>query len=138
MLEDVSIDWNHIAGTCPGHPRLSCRTKDVDARDKPRDKPAHDEDTSWRPGSKLMTRGVPKTLASACLRAAVVTALTLLMHGAGTQDRPAQTKVRLVVGGKSAIFYLPLSVTERLGYFKERGIDVEIADVQSGARARSR
>jgi NitT/TauT family transport system substrate-binding protein len=83
----------------------------------------------------LMTRGVPKTLASACLRAAVVTVLTLLMHGAGAQDRPAETKVRLVVGGKSAIFYLPLAVTERLGYFKERGIDAEIADVQSGARA---
>ena len=82
-----------------------------------------------------MTRGVPKTLASACLRAAVVTALTLLMHGAGAQDRRAETKVRLVVGGKTAIFYLPLSVTERLGYFKERGIDAEIADVQSGARA---
>jgi NitT/TauT family transport system substrate-binding protein len=82
-----------------------------------------------------MTSRVPKTLASACLRAAVVTALTLLMYGAGAQDRPAETKVRLVVGGKSAIFYLPLSVTERLGYFKERGIDAEIADVQSGARA---
>ena len=69
------------------------------------------------------------------MRVAVVTALTLLMHGAGAQDRPAETKVRLVVGGKSAIFYLPLSVTERLGYFKERGIYAEIADVQSGARA---
>ena len=82
-----------------------------------------------------MTRGVPKTLASTCLRVAIATALTLLMHGAGAQDRPAQTKVRLVVGGKSAIFYLPLSVTERLGYFKELGLDAEIADVQSGARA---
>jgi NitT/TauT family transport system substrate-binding protein len=26
-------------------------------------------------------------------------------------------------------------VTERLGYFREAGLDVEIADVQSGARA---
>jgi len=30
----------------PGHPRLSYRTKDVDARDKPWDKPAHDGDNS--------------------------------------------------------------------------------------------
>ena len=44
-------------------------------------------------------------------------------------------KLRLAVGGKSAIFYLPLSVTERLGYFKDAGLEVEIADVQSGARA---
>src|SRR4051794_1758284 len=86
-------------------------------------------------GAKLMTSGVPKTFASACLRAAVATALMLLMHGAGAQAQPGQGKVRLVVGGKSAIFYLPLSVTERLGYFKELGVDAEIADVQSGARA---
>ena len=47
----------------------------------------------------------------------------------------AQDKVRLAVGGKSAVFYLPLSVTERLGYFKDAGLDVEISDVASGARA---
>jgi NitT/TauT family transport system substrate-binding protein len=44
-------------------------------------------------------------------------------------------KLRLAAGGKSAIFYLPLSVTERLGYFKDAGLEIEIADVQSGARA---
>src|SRR3984893_17040526 len=82
-----------------------------------------------------MISAFPAASGSALLRVAIATALTLLMHGAGAQDRPAETKIRLVVGGKSAIFYLPLSVTERLGYFKELGIDAEIADVQSGARA---
>ena len=46
----------------------------------------------------------------------------------------AQDKVRIAVGGKSAVFYLPLSVAERLGAFKEAGLDVEIADVASGGR----
>jgi NitT/TauT family transport system substrate-binding protein len=50
-------------------------------------------------------------------------------------EKPEVPKLRLAVGGKSAIFYLPLLVTERLGYFREAGLDVEIADVQSGARA---
>jgi NitT/TauT family transport system substrate-binding protein len=59
--------------------------------------------------------------------------LTLaLLH---TGPAAAQDKVRIVVGGKSAVFYLPLSVTERLGYFKDAGLAVEISDVQSGARA---
>ena len=49
--------------------------------------------------------------------------------------RPAQTKVRLAVGGKPALFYLPLTVTERLGYFKDEGLDVEISDFPGGARA---
>jgi len=78
-----------------------------------------------------MISAFPAASGSALLRVAIATALTLLMHGAGAQDRPAETKVRLVVGGKSAIFYLPLSVTERLGYFKELGIDAEIADVRA-------
>jgi sulfonate transport system substrate-binding protein len=62
-------------------------------------------------------------------------AVVLLTHAAGAQDKPEASRLRLAVGGKSAIFYLPLSVTERLGYFKDAGLDVEIADVQSGARA---
>src|SRR3954470_8773621 len=47
----------------------------------------------------------------------------------------AQTKVRLAVGGKPAMFYLPLTVVERLGYFKEAGLDVAISDFPGGARA---
>ena len=54
---------------------------------------------------------------------------------ASGQDGPAQTKVRLAVGGKPALFYLPLTVTERLGYFKDEGLDVEISDFAGGARA---
>ena len=46
-----------------------------------------------------------------------------------------QTKVRLAVGGQSALYYLPLTVTDRLGYFKDEGLDVEISDLSGGARA---
>jgi NitT/TauT family transport system substrate-binding protein len=49
---------------------------------------------------------------------------------------PAQTmKVRLAVGGKPSLFYLPLTVAERLGYFKDAGLDVEISDFPGGAKA---
>jgi NitT/TauT family transport system substrate-binding protein len=47
----------------------------------------------------------------------------------------AQTKVRLSVGGQSALYYLPLTVTAQLGYFKQEGLDVEISDLAGGARA---
>ncbi len=33
------------------------------------------------------------------------------------------------------MFYLPLTVVERLGYFKDAGLDVEISDFPGGARA---
>jgi len=58
----------------------------------------------------------------------------LLLGLALTQAAPAET-VRLAVGGKPVIFYLPLTITERLGYFKQEGLDVEISDFAGGARA---
>jgi len=68
--------------------------------------------------------------------AALVVAVTpCLAQVPSSETKPETSKVRFVVGGKSAIFYLPLTLTERLGYFKEAGLDVEIADVQSGARS---
>src|SRR5260221_1769534 len=69
------------------------------------------------------------------LRAIIAVAAVALMSPAGAQDKPEVPNVRLAVGGKWAIFYLPLSITERLGYFRDAGLEVEIGDVQSGARA---
>jgi NitT/TauT family transport system substrate-binding protein len=39
------------------------------------------------------------------------------------------------VGGKAAFYYLPLTISEQLGYFKAEGLDVEISDFAGGARA---
>jgi sulfonate transport system substrate-binding protein len=63
-------------------------------------------------------------------------ALTLATTSiASAQDaKPELSNIRIAVGGKSALFYLPLSVTERLGYFKDAGLNVEINDVSSGGR----
>src|SRR4051812_38773388 len=63
-----------------------------------------------------------------------VAAVVLSLSAASAQAN-AEDKVRIAVGGKSGVYYLPLSVTERLGYFKDAGLDVEIVDVASGARA---
>jgi NitT/TauT family transport system substrate-binding protein len=72
---------------------------------------------------------------SKALRGAVALFAIVLLSPAVAQDKPETPKLRLAVGGRSAIFYLPLSITERLGYFRDAGLEVEIADVQSGARA---
>ena len=69
------------------------------------------------------------------LPGAIAAVVIALLTPAGAQDKPEMPKLRLAVGGKSAIFYLPLSVTEHLGYFRDAGLEIEIADVQSGARA---
>jgi NitT/TauT family transport system substrate-binding protein len=51
---------------------------------------------------------------------------------ADTLEKP---KVTIAVGGKSALYYLPLALAERLGYFKEAGLEVDIADFAGGSKA---
>jgi NitT/TauT family transport system substrate-binding protein len=48
---------------------------------------------------------------------------------------PEKKKVTIAVGGKSLFYYLPLTVAERKGYFKDEGLEVEIPDFAGGARA---
>src|ERR1044072_189604 len=48
---------------------------------------------------------------------------------------PERKKVTIAVGGKSLFYYLPLTVAERKGYFKDEGLEVEIPDFAGGARA---
>lgn len=47
----------------------------------------------------------------------------------------APKSVRIAVGGKALYYYLPISIAERLGYFKDEGLDVEIIDFQGGSRS---
>lgn len=46
-----------------------------------------------------------------------------------------KTKVSIAVGGKNLFYYLPLTVAEQLGYFKQEGLDLTIVDFAGGSRA---
>jgi NitT/TauT family transport system substrate-binding protein len=59
---------------------------------------------------------------------------TLVALGAGAQA-PEKKKITIAVGGKNLFYYLPLSVAERKGYFKDEGLEVEIPDFAGGAKA---
>src|SRR5512132_478017 len=43
--------------------------------------------------------------------------------------------VHIAVGGKTALYYLALTITERLGYFKDEGLNVRISDFPGGTRS---
>ncbi len=73
-----------------------------------------------------------RTLAAA---GAAALLLAATFAASGQDAKPEVSRVRLAVGGKPALFYLPLTVTERLGYFRDAGRDVEISDFPGGARA---
>jgi len=58
-----------------------------------------------------------------------------LSPGAFAQAKPEKSKVTLGVGGKPLLYYLPLTIAERRGFFKEEGLDVEINDFGGGAKS---
>ena len=41
----------------------------------------------------------------------------------------------IAVGGKTTLYYLPLTIAEQLGYFKDEGLSVEIQDFPGGSRS---
>ncbi|HZS68740.1 MAG TPA: ABC transporter substrate-binding protein [Burkholderiales bacterium] len=61
-------------------------------------------------------------------------ALALALSGVAHAqiERP---DVHIAVGGKTALYYLPLTITERLGYFKDEGLNVRISDFAGGTRS---
>jgi NitT/TauT family transport system substrate-binding protein len=67
------------------------------------------------------------------------TGVSALAAGIGpraiAQDKPEKSKVTLGVGGKPLLYYLPLTIAERKGFFKEEGLEVEINDFGGGAKS---
>ena len=48
---------------------------------------------------------------------------------------PEKPKITIAVGGQALFYYLPLTLADRLGYFKDEGLDVTIIDFAGGAKA---
>lgn len=68
-----------------------------------------------------------RLLAAACL--------TIAASASAFAQAPEKPKLTLGVGGKALLYYLPLTIAERKGFFKEQGLDVEIQDFSGGARS---
>ena len=75
-----------------------------------------------------MRRTVLKTL----LAAPAAIALPRL---AFAQGKPEKSKLTIAVGGKNLFYYLPLTIAEQLGYFKDEGLQVEVPDFAGGSKA---
>ena len=74
----------------------------------------------------------PIRILAAVLFAAVA---ALLPFAAQAQGKPEKPKVSIAVGGKPAFYYISLTIAERLGYFKDEGLEVEISDFAGGSKA---
>jgi len=71
----------------------------------------------------------------------IVVLVVLAIAAAALSAMPAsaqgleKSKLQIGVGGKPLFYYLPLTIAERKGYFKDEGLDVEILDFPGGAKA---
>lgn len=61
--------------------------------------------------------------------------LVFMLSAFAAQAAPEKSDVAIAVGGKASLFYLPLTIAERKGYFKEEGLNVQISDFPGGAKA---
>ncbi len=72
-------------------------------------------------------------------RRSFVSVAALLLAGLGApalaQGKPEKSKVSIAVGVKASLDCLPLTIADRLGYFANEGLEVEIHDFGGGLRA---
>lgn len=59
----------------------------------------------------------------------------VLLGASGAVAAPEKPEITLAVGGKATLYYLPLTLADRLGYFRDEGLEVEILDFPGGAKA---
>lgn len=71
--------------------------------------------------------------ASAVLAGAAAHWLAPDVHAQSSARKSAP--LRIAVGGKGRLYYLPLTAAERLGYFQDEGLSVEIKDYAGGSIA---
>jgi NitT/TauT family transport system substrate-binding protein len=76
-----------------------------------------------------MRRAFLKTLLAAPV-ALALPSIVLAQTG-----KPEKSELTIAVGGKNLFYYLPLTIAERLGYFKDEGLAVQIPDFPGGSKA---
>jgi len=66
--------------------------------------------------------------------AAAFVSLVTAIACAGQGDHGLR-KVRIAVGGQTQLIYLPTTLAQELGFYRDEGIDAELADFAGGAKA---
>lgn len=64
-----------------------------------------------------------------------LTGIALVLSVSLARAQIEKREVHIAVGGKAAFYYLPLTVAEQLGYFKDEGLEVKISDFKGGSAA---
>ena len=70
------------------------------------------------------------------LKAFLIGAVTLAVITLAIAQTAVPTEtVRIAAGGRAQVNFIPLTLADRLGYFKAEGLNVEVFDYQAGSRS---
>ncbi|MFC0433325.1 ABC transporter substrate-binding protein [Kutzneria buriramensis] len=70
-------------------------------------------------------------------RLLTVALAALVLTGCAQQSNPLEsdTKVTIGIGGQPLLVYLPTTLADRLGYYRDEGLQVNLQDLKSGSNA---
>src|SRR5215510_7921538 len=83
----------------------------------------------------MWTAAGPSEMLMKLWKMIAVGATLALAAGAVSAQSPEKKDIKLGVGGAAALYYLPLALTEKLGHFKEQGLNVEVSDFKGGSQS---
>src|SRR3989449_811589 len=69
-----------------------------------------------------------------CSHRHLITATLILLAAACARAKDPAT-IQMAVGGQTQFIYLPLTLANQLGYFKDEGLSVNISDLRGGSEA---
>lgn len=84
------------------------------------------------PGRSFHDAGRPVYRRAIGLMAVMIVGLAAAACGGGKENSDGKPVVRIATNGAAKQAYLPLKLTQQLGYFKEQGVDVKVSDVKGG------
>src|SRR5690349_9358534 len=99
----------------------------------------HYINSACRASSRPAQRASGDSMKTGLKKIAVIVGIATLgvagFSGSAWAQALEKQKVSIAVGGKNLFYYLPLTIAEQQGYFKDEGLQVEISDFAGGAKA---
>jgi len=66
---------------------------------------------------------------------ACLAVLACLLYVQAAPAGPERREITIAVGGQGLFYYLPLAIAQQRGYFRDAGLEVEIADFPGGSKS---
>jgi len=57
------------------------------------------------------------------------------LSGCASREKTGAHHVRIAVGGQNQMVYLPTTLAQELGFYRDEGVEVELQDFAGGSKA---